>query len=212
MDEQTRTEMPKSEALQALEKNLGNIGRLLELMTRSVRHIVASEALDKLKELKEATARLRDNPEELLAVQSTLLDAWHESMLKESSQFLSFLSDWMLVMMVSFAEAYLEDVLTVLVGPNPANRILGSGNPERWIESLQSLGADGYRAGLGADMKKVWKKRHTIVHSRETRQYMTLSDGQRALNVIYSFLTPTDRVVVNFLSSRPLSRKRSPVT
>lgn len=202
MDEQAGRETPKSEALQGLEKNLGNIGRLLGLMTRSVGHIFApsSEVIDKLME---ATVRLRDNPDELRGVQSTLLDALRESALEESAHFLGFMSDWMLVMMVSFSEAYLEDVLILIVGRNPAKKILGSGKPELWIKTLQRLGAKGYGTDLGADMKKLWRRRHNIVHSRvhsrKTQQHITISECQRAFNVINSFLKPTDRFVVKFL-------------
>ena len=77
----------------------------------------------------------------------------------------SFLYSWMIVMLVTFAEAYLEDALNLLLAsglskaslPLPISDemkrkwvrdILRSGRPHQWIKKLEEFGVTGYSPAL----------------------------------------------------------------
>ncbi len=151
VDEQARNESLKSEAFQNLENNFEHISRLIGLMRSQQGHIFAPayEAMGKLKELTGDPATLA-----VSGLSSWLIDlqAGVEKV-KTFAELATFLNDWMLVMLVSFTEAYLEDVLFLLVERNPG-----------WMEDLRLKVS--YRELAGTDslptnmevMQRRWQK------------------------------------------------------
>ena len=233
VDEQVHSESAKSEPLQIFERNLDSINRLVRVMARQQRDefVPVYDAMEKLKG-KVTTLTTSGLSTPMADLQAAVKE------IENFVELMTFLNDWMLVMLVSFAEAYLEDVLFLLVGRNPGwmndlklkvsyadlaganslaehmvamqrrwqacwvNNILRD-KPKEWIKLLERLGADGYRANLAEEITALWEKRHEIVHSGTTR-HMSVREFQRYLDVIDSFLKPTDRFVVNFLYGHPL--------
>ena len=222
----------KSEPLLTFEKHLDTIIHLAKLMESGKTYAFnpVNDAMDKLKGLVSAGRQIPEaNANDAFTGAMTALEE-----VRHYVELLTFLRDWMLVMIVAFAEAYLENILTLLVKRNPAwvddlklkvsyaeltaSASLAGGmetisnrwqrswvtnilrdKPPQWITRLEKLGAHGYRTGLPADMTSVWDKGHAIIHSGET-QSLSASEFKKALNVIGSFVEPTDRFVVAFLA------------
>jgi hypothetical protein len=122
MGGQPDAEPVKSEALQKFEKHAKKIAQLIELMGRDQGHAFdpMKEAINRVKDLKVRNMEISvpkaggDVSDEVKG----LITAWQG--VEHFVELLTFLNDWMLVMVVSFTEAYLEDVLALLVGRNPA--------------------------------------------------------------------------------------------
>jgi hypothetical protein len=126
----------------------------------------------------------------------------------------SFLYSWMIVMLVTFAEAYLEDALNLLLAsglskaslPLPISDemkrkwvrdIIRSGRPHQWIKKLEEFGVTGYSPALPEQMRAIWERRHHIAHSaepevRNTIQYEFLD----AAKVVANFVDTTDAFIV----------------
>jgi hypothetical protein len=236
VDEQAPSESAKSEALQIFLKNFVNITCLARLMPPP--HRQWTSVHDAVEGLMEFKGQFTTMPLSDLESRTTDLNAAVEEFTKVV-ELITFLNDWMLVMMVSFTEAYLEDVLIQLVGHNPewmddlklkvsyaevatasslpehmetiqrrwqecwVNNILRK-KPRHWIKILERLGANGYPAGLAEHMTTVWDCRHGIVHSSATR-HLSVTDIQKFVGVVFNFVGPTDRFVVNCLSGHPLT-------
>lgn len=94
----------------------------------------------------------------------------------------SFLHSWMIVMLVTFAEAYIEDAFKLLLSsglagvslPEPIiddmkrqwiRDILRRGKPHQWITELEKFGVSGYEIGMGDKLSVLWTRRHKLVHS-----------------------------------------------
>jgi hypothetical protein len=125
-----------------------------------------------------------------------------------------FLSTWMIVMLVTFAEAYFEDVLLVLIAgalqgsslpPAIADDItkrwirnlIRGGNPHTWIKQLETFGATGFDPGLAGKMQSIWDRRHKIAHTAEPEINQAASQELiAALLVVRDFAEATDAFVV----------------
>ena len=99
-----------SEPLQAFKKKLKNLKQLLQLMLHQVERIHD----EPLKELKAAIDKNPLDADALKKPVNTVVE-----MINTWMQLHPFLHDWMLVILISFTEAYLEDVLTLLVAHKP---------------------------------------------------------------------------------------------
>jgi hypothetical protein len=102
-----------------------------------------------------------------------------------------FLGTWMIVMLVTFAEAYLEDVLSLLISdglqtaslpPDVAAEInkrwvknLMREKPHAWIKQLERFGVTGYDPDLAEKMQTIWNRRHNIAHTAEPEISPTVS-------------------------------------
>jgi hypothetical protein len=95
-----------------------------------------------------------------------------------------FLYSWMTVMLVTFAEAYLEDVLNSLISQSLVSSTLPDaikdeitkkwvkdalriGRPNEWIKQLAKFGITGYPSDMAGQLLIVWQRRHTIVHTAQ---------------------------------------------
>src|ERR1019366_3202923 len=126
----------------------------------------------------------------------------------------SFLYSWMIVMLVTFAEAYLEDALNLLLAsglskaslPLPISDemkrkwvrdILRSGRPHQWIKKLEEFGVTGYSPALPEEMRAIWERRHGIAHSTESEVRNTIPyEFLDAAKVVASFVDTTDAFIV----------------
>jgi hypothetical protein len=126
----------------------------------------------------------------------------------------SFLYSWMIVMLVTFAEAYLEDALNLLLAsglskaslPLPISDemkrkwvrdILRSGRPHQWIKKLEEFGVTGYSPALPGEMRAIWERRHAIVHSAEPEVRNTIPyEFLDAAKVVATFVDTTDAFIV----------------
>jgi hypothetical protein len=124
-----------------------------------------------------------------------------------------FLYNWMTVMLVTFAEAYLQDALDALVSAGLSGSalaeevtkeikrkwirdILRSGRPHEWITWLKRLGVTGYTEGLADEMKMVWERRHRIVHSPGSgANKFDPKEFAHATEIINGFVEATDALV-----------------
>ncbi len=127
-----------------------------------------------------------------------------------------FLRAWMIVMLVTFAEAYLEDALSLLIStgfnrsflPDPIadeitkkwiKNLIRGGNPHEWIKKLEKLGATGYEPDLSIKMQKIWARRHALAHTAEPEIKKTASqEFIDAVLVIKVFAEVTDTLVVAY--------------
>jgi hypothetical protein len=125
-----------------------------------------------------------------------------------------FLGAWMVVMLVTFAEAYLEDALGLILshGMQPASlpaaisadmtkkwikNLLRVGSPHAWIKQLEALGATGYDPDSGDKMRAIWDRRHKIAHTAEPEINATASRQLvDAAFVVTAFVKVTDAFVV----------------
>ena len=123
-----------------------------------------------------------------------------------------FLSNWMLVMLVTFTEAYLQDILSLIISSgiqvrslppaiadeikNKWTRNIREGGPRIWVRQLKRLGATGYRRDLVPRMKKIWVRRHEIVHSAAEIDNTAMQEFISATKVVNEFVETTDQFVV----------------
>jgi hypothetical protein len=165
VDEQAWGESTKSEALQIFEKNLDNINRLVGLMASQQRPVFVPvhDAVEKLKELKGKFTTLTDS-----GLSSQMID--RQSAFEKVTNFvelMTFLNDWMLVMLVSFTEAYLEDVLTLLVGRNPGwlddlklkvsyVELVGASSRPEHLETMQCRRRERWVSNILRDKPQQW--------------------------------------------------------
>lgn len=135
-----------------------------------------------------------------------------------------FLRSWMLVMLVTFTEAYLEDVFSLLLTagfqggslpPTATEKITKKwskdatrrGGPPAWIIQLTEFGVTGYDPKLAGQMKKVWDRRVSIVHKAEPEitatSWQEFIDAAKLLN---DFVETTDRFVVAIHSAAGIAK------
>jgi hypothetical protein len=125
-----------------------------------------------------------------------------------------FLGAWMVVMLVTFAEAYLEDALGLILSHRmqPASlppsistdmmkkwikNLLRAGSPHAWIKQLEAFGATGYDADLADKMRAIWDRRHKIAHTAEPG--INAGASQQLVDaafVVAAFVKVTDTFVV----------------
>ncbi len=124
-----------------------------------------------------------------------------------------FLHSWMTVMLVTFAEAYLEDALDVLMSTGlkaaalPIDvsdemkrkwirDILRNGRPHEWVKQLKRLGVTGYDESLPDRMKVIWERRHQIIHAAGSEfSSGSLQEFFEAVKVVNRFVDATDKLV-----------------
>jgi hypothetical protein len=132
-----------------------------------------------------------------------------------------FLHSWMTVMLVTFAEAYLEDVLDALISAGLASSALPQdvndeiklkwiretlrGKPREWIKQLKRLGVTGFGEDLGRGMEEVWQRRHKIVHGPHPKAKPTFHIGHmeqfvKDAKIVNRFVEVTDAFACNRLS------------
>jgi hypothetical protein len=120
----------------------------------------------------------------------------------------------MIVMLVTFAEAYLEDVLYLLISDGlktsslpqeVASEInkrwvknLMREKPNAWIKQLERFGAIGYAPDLADKMQNIWNRRHKIAHTAEPEISQTISKKlvDAAIVVGKGFVEATEVFVV----------------
>jgi hypothetical protein len=148
---------------------------------------------------------------DLMAVRVAVADL--TTLLKHSD----FLGSWMLTMLVTFTEAYLQDALSLLLSeglyacslpPDISDEIkrkwikevLRIGKPSKWLKQLAKFGATGYTPNLEEQMTNIWDRRHQIIHSAEPEidksPLQALQEFLSAARVVNEFLETTDRFVV----------------
>jgi hypothetical protein len=125
-----------------------------------------------------------------------------------------FLGSWMLVMLVTFAEAYLHDAFSMLIAaglnggslsPAAAEEItkkwiknaIRGGGPHKWIEQLRKFGATGFNHDLADRMQKIWDRRHHIAHFAEPEvNKAATQEFISATKIVNEFVDTTERFVV----------------
>ena len=126
-----------------------------------------------------------------------------------------FSAPWLIVILVTFAEAYLQDAFSLIIKGSFKNGTLPdvvaeevsakwvketirSGGPSQWITKLTKFGATGFEADQGTRMQKIWDLRNKIVHTAEPviegNPYSVLKD---ALSLIGKFVMTADALVVS---------------
>ena len=142
---------------------------------------------------------------------------------KISSMF--FLCSWMTVMLVTFAEAYLEDVLDSFLNASLASstlpsdlreefnkkwrkEVMRSGNPSHWINHLRRFGVQGYSDDLPKQLREIWDQRHRIVHSpgQEVDGVKAAQEFIKASKLVTGFVTTTDRFFSSSVSPIPQAK------
>jgi hypothetical protein len=123
----------------------------------------------------------------------------------------NFVYSWMTVMLVTFAEAYLEDVLRLLISQALSSSTLHDsvkseitkkwvkealrGRPQDWIKQLDKFGIGGDASNQADKLAVVWQRRHTLVHTAEpeipntaARQFLD------AVILVSSFIESVDAI------------------
>jgi hypothetical protein len=110
-------ELTKSKALVALEMNLDHIKRITALIKRDSRTAsdIFSDASNLISAMKAELANL-DCQQQMHSLEQIKVSL---TPIRELVFGWKFLSDWMVVMLVTFVEAYLEDFLVMAVRLNP---------------------------------------------------------------------------------------------
>lgn len=126
----------------------------------------------------------------------------------------AFLHTWMIVMLVTFAEAYIEDALNILISsglcrtslPSDISEemkkkwvrdILRAGKPTQWIKAFEQFGATGYDSKIPDQLTLLWKRRHTIVHSASPASNTAITNEVfKAIVMVNGFVKTTDAFIV----------------
>lgn len=120
-----------------------------------------------------------------------------------------FVYSWMTVMLVTFAEAYLEDVLRLLISQALSSSTLHDsvkgdvtkkwvkealrGRPHDWIKQLDKFGIGGYASNQADKLAVVWQRRHTLVHTAEPEMPETAArQFLDAVILVSSFIESVD--------------------
>ena len=131
-------------------------------------------------------------------------------------ELMAFQSEWLIVMLVTFAEAYIEDTLLCLLREGIASPsalpsairsrivekwvkdVLRSGGPPKWIKTFEEFGAPDYRSHLKKELQRVWTRRHEIVHSAKSNspRNLVMQEFMSAFKSVDEFVLATDRFVV----------------
>ena len=180
MEEERRCESSGTEARQIFDAHLDNVMYLLRLILRDIGQL--DDRVDAAKEITErAAAAVRTLKRNLpgdqesnnalsLAEVSTDLDALHKHYdeIGTSIRAHPFLYDWMLAMIVSFAEAYLEHVLLLLTTTHPA-----------WMATKDRAvsGYDVLKIDAELPTERRWQGLMEIMRQRWTQQFLRERPG-----------------------------------
>jgi hypothetical protein len=102
--------------------------------------------------------------------------------IKRSSEAKQLVSAWVIPMTVTFAEAYLQDALDILIKqsfstsqmPDPivadistkwVRSIIRGGSPNAWVARLTEFGVSDFPKNLGPELHNIWQLRHQIIHT-----------------------------------------------
>lgn len=183
-------EKPKSSALKNLENNLGDVRAFIERI-RSDEMYQAAKKLEKSIE-KEAAATIPNINVERLKQSA-------EAFGKAKEKWLAFYGPanrWIAVMLVTFLERYLEDVLIEMARKNPqlvkgvaidtqsvfqiasieelrdevrrqwAHNELRPDGPRKWYKAIRDKGAKPLDQSIIHEMQHLWDTRNLIVHGK----------------------------------------------
>jgi hypothetical protein len=130
-----------------------------------------------------------------------------------------FVYSWMTVMLVTFAEAYLEDAFSLLISqglgsstlPDPlkeeirkkwVKEALRSGRPHDWIKQLARFGITGYAPDQADKLLPIWQRRHTIVHTAAPEiPHTAAQQFLDATKLVTNFIEATDTQLLNISPS-----------
>jgi hypothetical protein len=125
-----------------------------------------------------------------------------------------FLVTWMIVMLVTFAETYIQDALLILISRGFEGSLLPSavraditnewirnairrGSPHSLITQVSKFGVIGYSQELINNLTRIWARRNQIVHSAEPEINQTApQEFIDAAQFVNAFVEITDRGVV----------------
>ena len=165
-----------SDAFRDFQTNLDNVGYLLRAVLRDTEQL--NESLESVKDLQAHTTGLLGN---LKKGDSNFTDSIGQvsvnldSVTKHFDEFLTnlktnlqvhpFIFDWMLVMTVTFAEAYLETVLLLLTEARPA-----------WMQTKDRVvvsGADVLGIEANFDAATRWQGLMALLRARWAKQFLS---------------------------------------
>jgi hypothetical protein len=126
---------------------------------------------------------------------------------------------WAVPMLVTYAEAYLQDALEQLISgafakstlPAPIieevtgkwiKSAIRSGGPHQWINHLTKFGVTGYPDDLAPKLQNIWKLRHKIIHSATPDASVMMTDLplREIIDSVGTFVLTTDAFLVSQLS------------
>jgi hypothetical protein len=189
MEQEGRNKSPGSEALQIFQTNSDNVMYLLRVISGDRKRLKdltdAANRLtaDTVAALAHTLAAFRNlkkgspNFTRELAQSSSNLDAFSSNLdalkgnidevcttLQANVKVHPFLYDWVLVMMVTFAEAYLENALLLLITAYP-----------EWMKTKDPVklsGADVLAIGATPDTEKRWQELMALLRKRWVKQFL----------------------------------------
>jgi hypothetical protein len=185
MEQEARSESQGSEALQIFEAHSNNVRYLLRGMLRDVEQI--NDPIDRLHELIANTAgtvknlkkgiseSIEPNNGPALEHISTNQDVLNKhldeirAMVQANVQVHPFLFDWMLAMMVTLVEAYLENVLLILTTTHP-----------EWMATNDKVvsGDDVLKIEAALPTEKRWQGLIEILRQRWTARFLRGTPGE----------------------------------
>jgi len=186
MEQEGRSKSPGSEALQIFRTNLDNVMYLLHVISSDTKQvndpIVAAHRM--IAHTTAAVTNLKKRSSDgtefdagvPLAQISGNLDALKKdideigAILQANVKVHPFFYDWILVMMVTFAEGYLENVLLLLVTAHPA-----------WMQTKETLKvsvADLSALEATPDTEKRWQELMSLLRKRWVKQFLNDSPGE----------------------------------
>jgi hypothetical protein len=195
-----RTLAEVNEMLAAARTTLGDVSARVE----AIKAKAASEGSKTIS----ISAELKDLSESLAPLGDSVTS------MAELRKSTSFLHTWMIVMLVTFAEAYIEDILLLLISdglkgsslPRATSEeitkkwvknLLRGGNPHAWVKQLEKFGASHYDPELAGKMQRLWERRHSIVHTAEPEAGPASSqEFLDAMLAIKSFVDVTEPFVI----------------
>lgn len=213
----------KSEALHTFEKNLDDTLRLIKVISEA---LAVRQAVDRFGELKNNPTQ--ETVDALTAVVLSLTEgvrslsflcdwllvmhvSFTETYLEDALTLLIRSNpSWMDTLTAKITYSQLSQAASLPAGMRAMQQqwqkswvqsILKE-RPLHWIKRLERLGAEGYPVELGTEMDSVWSRRHSIVHRAGIKPHLSLSGLSAILNLIKSFIEPTDHFVVKFLDTR----------
>jgi hypothetical protein len=134
--------------LRAISRDVKHLSSQIQGVTRKVSDI--SKSLPDSSNVKDKIAQIRTAVGDIAAMQQANFQAH------------PFMYDWMLVMMVTFAEAYLQNVLVLLETSYPA----WMGTKEKLVSGRDVLKSEGL------DPEKQWRALMTIIRQRWAEHFL----------------------------------------
>jgi hypothetical protein len=134
MEQQGRSESPGSQPLQIFERHVQHVTYLIEVLERDI-HAVEQMNAQTAATLLKLETEFSNSTESSNKLAFSQISTELNALIKEHQEVVAilgtnvraqfFLYDWILVMMVTFAEAYLKDVLVLLAAAHPQWTVTG---------------------------------------------------------------------------------------